>query len=133
MRKGQSTVSRKKRRSAGFSLIEVTIAMVILGIGLLSAAQMIPLAMAGVTQARVRTNAVQEAQQRLDDLMANDFDDAALNAGTYTETVGNYNLTWTITDNNPVPRSKRIELTAAWTTVTGAQDASFTTYLSGGR
>jgi type IV pilus assembly protein PilV len=133
MRKGQSTVSRKKSRSAGFSLIEVTIAMVILGIGLLSAAQMIPLAMAGVTQARVRTNAVQEAQQRLDDLMANDFDDAALNAGTYTETVGNYNLTWTITDNSPVPRSKRIELTAAWTTVTGAQDASFTTYLSGGR
>jgi type IV pilus assembly protein PilV len=133
MRKGQRSVSGKKGRSAGFSLIEVTIAMVVLGIGLLSAAQMIPLAMAGVTQARVRTNAVQEAQERLDDLMANDFDDAALNAGTYTETVGNYNLTWTITDNNPVPGSKRIELTTSWTTVTGAQDASFTTYLSGGR
>lgn len=126
-------VNGKKNRSAGFSLIEVMIAMAVLGIGLLSAAQMVPLAMAGVTQARVRTNAVQAAQERLDNLMSSDFDAAALAAGTYTETVGNYTLTWTITDNNPVPASKRIELSASWDTVTGTQSTFFTTYVSGGR
>lgn len=133
MTEDRTPANGKKKRSAGFSLIEVMIAMAVLGIGLLSAAQMVPLAMAGVTQARVRTNAVQAAQERLDDLKSNDFDASALAAGTYTETVGNYTLVWTITDNTPVPASKRIELSASWNTRAGTQSATFTTYVSGGR
>jgi Tfp pilus assembly protein PilV len=114
-------------------LIELLIAIVVMAIGLLGAAQMIPLAMAGVTQAGQRTRSVQFAQERLDDLRAADFSDAALTAGTYTETIENMTLSWTIADSIPVPNTKRIQLTASWPTIRGTQTSSFTTFLSSGQ
>jgi type IV pilus modification protein PilV len=118
---------------AGISLIEVMASMVILSIGLLGAAQMIPLALAGVSQAGVRTNAVQAAQQQLDSLKSQEYSSAALTAGTYSQTVDGYTLSWTIRDDNPVPGSKRIDLNTSWQTVTGTQDATFSTCLSRSR
>lgn len=128
-------IHRKRRqlprhRSEGFSLIEVMIAITFLGIGLLAVGQLVPLGMAGITQARVRTNAVQAAQVRMDDLRSEAFAAPALAAGTYTETVGNYTLTWTITDDNPVPGSKRINLTASWQNLTGVKTARLTTFVT---
>jgi prepilin-type N-terminal cleavage/methylation domain-containing protein len=117
-------------RSAGFSLIEVMMAITFLGIGLLAIGQLVPAGMAGITQARVRTNAVQAAQVRLDDLRSEDFTAAALTAGTYTETVAGYTLAWTITDNTPVPGSKRINLTASWQNLTGTKTARLTTFVT---
>lgn len=119
----------KTHRTEGFSLIEVMVAMVILGIGLLGVAQMIPMAMAGVTQAGVRTRAVQAAQEQLDDLRSTDFSDAALQAGTYSETQGNYTLDWVITDDDPVARTKRIDVTASWQTVGGTRSATLQTFI----
>ena len=117
-------------RGEGFSLIEVMIAITFLGIGLLAIGQLVPAGMAGITQARVRTNAVQAAQVRMDDLKSEDFAAAALTAGTYTETVGDYTLTWTILDNTPVPGSKRINLTASWQNLTGTKTARLTTFIT---
>lgn len=117
-------------RGEGFSLIEVMIAITFLGIGLLAIGQLVPAGMAGITQARVRTNAVQAAQVRMDDLRSEDFAAAALTAGTYTETAGDYTLTWTIIDNTPVPGSKRINLTASWQNLTGTKTARLTTFVT---
>jgi prepilin-type N-terminal cleavage/methylation domain-containing protein len=119
---------RSRPDSAGFSLIEVMIALTFLGVGLLAIAQLIPLGMSGITQARVRTNAVQAAQERLDELKAEDYSSAALSAGTYTETVGQYTITWSILDNTPVPGSKRINMTASWPTLTGTKSTRLTTF-----
>jgi prepilin-type N-terminal cleavage/methylation domain-containing protein len=123
----------RRRRAAGFSVVELLIAMVVMAIGLLGAAQMIPLAMAGVTQAGNRSRSVQLAQERLDDLMGSDFDSSALIAGTYSEAVDNTTIDWTIADDSPVPGTKRIDLTVSWQTSRGTRSSSFTTYLSGGR
>ncbi len=122
-----------RRRDGGFSMIELLIAMSILGIGLLSTAQMVPLAMAGVAQAGLRSRSVQFAQERLDDLKASDFDSAALIAGTYQEVVDNITIDWTITDDDPLPDTKRIDLTASWPSVHGTQTTAFITYLTEGQ
>jgi len=106
------------------------IAMTFLAIGLMGIAQLVPLGLAGVTQARVRTNAVQAAQEMMDELRAQDFNAPALTAGTYTETDGNYTLSWTVTDNAPVPGSKRIQLASAWNAPRGTQTVALTTYLT---
>ena len=119
-----------KKRSKGFSLVEVMVAITFLGVGLLAIAQLIPMGLATISQARVRTNAVQAAQQRLDELRAEDFSSAALTPGVYTETVGNYTLQWTITDNDPVSGSKRVNMVASWQNLTGTKTARLTTYLT---
>jgi prepilin-type N-terminal cleavage/methylation domain-containing protein len=124
--------SRRRRvhETSGFSLIEVMIAMTIIAVGLLIAAQTIPLALMATAQGGVRTNAVQVAQQRLEDLRAQDYYSGALTAGVYSATDGNYNLSWSIQDSVPVPRSKRVELTASWQNSKGTQEATLTTYIS---
>jgi prepilin-type N-terminal cleavage/methylation domain-containing protein len=130
MMKTLARLRRGHRSSEGFSLIEVMIALTFLGIGLLAVAQLIPLGMSGITQARVRTNAVQAAQQQLDELKAADYSSAALAAGTYEETVGQYTISWTISDNTPVPGSKRIDMSASWPTVTGTKNANLATFVT---
>jgi prepilin-type N-terminal cleavage/methylation domain-containing protein len=127
---------RRKRRfreqaSEGFSLIEVMVAMTFLGIGLLAVAQMIPTGMAGITQARVRTNAVQAAQQRIDALRAEDFADVV--AGAFSDSTGNYVLNWTITVDDPIPGMKRVNMSATWENLTGPKTVNMSTYLTAGQ
>ena len=122
-----------KADSRGFSLIEVMFAMTFLGIGLLAVAQMIPLGMAGIVQARVRTNATQAAQEKLDELRGEDFNAAALAAGNYTEETGDYTLAWVITDNTPVPGVKRLALTASWKHWSGTKTVDLSTHLTPGQ
>lgn len=128
----EQPIGVRPRQERGFSLVELLIAMVVMAIGLMGAAQMIPLAMAGVTQAGIRTKSVQLAQDRLDNLRSNDFTAAALTAGTYTETVDPITVSWTITDDDPLPGTKRIELQASWPTIRGTQTSNFSTFLSRG-
>ncbi len=120
----------RARDQEGFSLVEVMIAMSFLAIGLLAVAQLIPLGMAGVTQARVRTVAVQTAQEQMDVLKQAEYSSPALTAGDYTDSTGTYTLNWTITDNDPVPGSKRVDLTATWANLTGTKSARLTTYVT---
>ena len=122
-----------KQDSEGFSLIEIMFAMTFLGIGLLAVAQMIPLGMAGVVQARVRTNATQAAQQKLDELRGEDFTSAPLAAGTYTEDTGDYAIQWDITDDIPVPGVKRVALVASWEHWSGTKTVDLTTHITPGQ
>ena len=121
----------QRKVSEGFSLIEVMVAMTFLGIGLLAVAQMIPAGMAGVTQARVRTNAVAAAQQRIDQMRADDF--ANVTAGAFSDSTGDYVLNWTVTVDNPVPGMKRVDMTASWPHFTGTKTVNINTYLTGGQ
>jgi Tfp pilus assembly protein PilV len=121
----------RKRLSEGFSLIEVRVAMTFLGIGLLAVAQMVPSGMAGITQARVRTNAVQAAQQRIDAIRAEDFADVT--AGAFSDSTGDYILAWTIAVDDPIPGMKRIDMTASWENLTGTKTVDMSTYLTAGQ
>ena len=116
---------------AGFSLIEVAVAIGVVAVGLLALAQTVPMAMSTVVQAQLRTNAVEHAQQRMDDLRSRDFGSAALGAGTYSEITPNYTIQWVITDDQPLPGCKLIEVTVAWQTVRGTRTSELSTFLTG--
>jgi type IV pilus modification protein PilV len=118
----------KRRSDSGFSLIEIMVAMTFLSIGLLAIAQLIPTGLKGITEARVRTNAVQTAQQIVDGLRASDYD--TLNAGTYNQTTGRYASTWTITDNSPTPNSKRVDVVTSWGPAQNRRNVTMSTYLT---
>lgn len=119
---------RSSRRDAGFSLVEIMVAMTFLAIGLLAIAQLIPTGLKGVTEARVRTNAVQNSQRIVDDLRATDYD--SLDAGTFSETDGRYSTTWTITDNSPVTGSKRVDVVSTWGPDANPRTVTMSTYLT---
>jgi prepilin-type N-terminal cleavage/methylation domain-containing protein len=121
---------RRRRGEDGFSLIEVMIAVTFLGVGLLAIAQLIPVGMAGITQARLRTNAVHAAQEQLDALRSADFDSTALIAGDYSEENGKFSLDWTITDDQPVTGMKRVDLSVSWPEPSGTKTVDFNTFLS---
>jgi type IV pilus modification protein PilV len=121
-----------KAGETGFSLIEIMVAMTFLGIGLLVIAQLIPLGMAGVTEARNRTSAVQTAQRVMDQLRVEDYGSAALTAGTYTQTDGRYAIGWTITDDTPIPRMKRVDLFATWNGGASVDTVALSTYITPG-
>lgn len=129
MRKCKSP-SLPKAGDSGFSLIEIMVAMTFLGIGLLAIAQLIPLGMVGITGARHRTDAVQNAQRVMDQLRTEDYPSAALTAGTYTETDGRYSIQWTITDDNPIPRMKRVDLFTTWGDSASADTVRLSTYIT---
>jgi type IV pilus modification protein PilV len=119
---------RSLRSNAGFSLIEIMVAMTFLSIGLLAIAQLIPTGLKGITEARVRTNAVQTAQQIVDGLRASDYD--TLNAGTFTRNSGRYASTWTITNNSPTPNSKRVDVVTSWGPDQNRRNVTMSTYLT---
>jgi type IV pilus modification protein PilV len=119
---------RSSRRDAGFSLVEIMIAMTFLAIGLLAIAQLIPTGLKGVTEARVRTNAVQNSQRILDDLRATNYD--SLDAGTFSETNGRYSTTWTVTNDSPTPGSKRVDVVSTWGPNRNPRTVTMSTYLT---
>jgi uncharacterized protein (TIGR02598 family) len=119
---------RSSRRDAGFSLIEIMVAMTFLAIGLLAIAQLIPTGLKGITEARVRTNAVQNSQRVIDDLRAADYD--SLDAGTFSETDGRYSTTWTITDDSPIKGSKRVDVVSTWGPDQNPRTVTMSTYLT---
>ena len=119
----------RDKDSKGFSLIEVMVAMTFLGIGLLAVAQMVPAGMVGLTQARLRTTAIHDAQVKMDELRARDFSE--LVAGSYTESDSTRNLAWTITVDDPIAGMKRIDMAASWQHVTGTRSVDLNTYVSG--
>ena len=128
MRANRKHPKRASRREAGFSLVEIMVAMTFLAIGLLAIAQLIPTGLKGVTEARVRTNAVQNSQRIIDDLRATDYD--SLDAGTFSESTGRYSSTWTITDNSPTPNSKRVDVVTTWGLDRNPQTVTMSTYLT---
>lgn len=108
------------KREAGFTLLETSIAMVLLAIAGLGIAACFFYAAKNNSSARDRELAMAVAQQRIEQLRNVPFGDATLNAtsvgGTSTTVVRGgrqYLVTTTITDTNVqngTPRTKRIQI-----------------------
>jgi len=76
---------RPRKAEPGFSLIEVLVGMLILAVGLLAISAMVPTAYTNVSVGASDTRALAFAHQRLDQLRALPYSNAALNGGTYTD------------------------------------------------
>ena len=121
----------KKRRSgiravqtdAGFTLVEVVVAISILAVGLLGVAAMQTSAIQVNSAAGQMTTRINWAQDKMEELKSLPFSDPWLEAAGNppgVDSVGNtheqttsdgYFVRWDIADNTPIPNTKRIVVT----------------------
>lgn len=104
---------RGMRRPGGFSLIEVMIGMMLLAIGLLAISAMVPTAYTNVSASGTDTRALAFAQQRLDQLRALPYGNAALSGGTHTDPVPatGYTQSYLVEVDTPMAGVKRVTVT----------------------
>lgn len=106
---------RRARPIAGFSLVEVLIALIVFAIGVLGLAMVIPAGTKRVSKAGQQTRASQLAAMRAEQLLTTPYDDSDLSAGTHTDGAnphdGRYYIQWNVTDNSPIASCKRVTVT----------------------
>lgn len=107
------------KNQAGFTLLEVLIAMVILSVGLLALARFQLTVIKGNTDSREITTAVVLAETKIEELMSGGF--AALAAGEDTDidttgTAGGiFTRAWAVADYSGSTNMKQITVTVTWT------------------
>ncbi|MCJ7547771.1 MAG: type IV pilus modification protein PilV [Deltaproteobacteria bacterium] len=106
------------KRSEGFTLLEVMIALVILAVGLLGLAALQLVAVKSNAFSSEMTYATMLAQQHAEVLKSLPFADADLTSGSHTAMGSSkgvqYTVTWNVTDNVPATDMKSVNVTVLW-------------------
>lgn len=97
---------RPAAAEAGFSLIELMVALVLLGIGILSIANLFPLGSRSQLRDRMRTSAADLAQQKMEQIRTVAWSHADLDVGTHPSASGE---SLTLTDEGSFNRRWIVE------------------------
>lgn len=79
---------RRPSGQAGFSIIELMVALILLGLGILSVANLFPLGSRTQIKDRLRTSATDLAQQKMEQLRTESWSSATLAVGTQPSASG---------------------------------------------
>ena len=104
-------VTRPDTGNRGFTLMEVLVALAIFSIGILAVGTLQIRSANSNTGARIHTEEYTWAVDQIERLMALDYDDAALDAGTSSVAQGPYTVSWTVVEDSPVTGAKSIAVT----------------------
>ncbi len=122
--------ARARHRAAGFSLIEVMIALMVFALGVLSLSLVVPMATKRVTSAGIQTRASSLAAERAETLLTTPYDHGDLTAGTHTDPAnpvdGSYYIRWVVTDGQPITGCKRVKVTVSKRSVAARPEAAVT-------
>jgi prepilin-type N-terminal cleavage/methylation domain-containing protein len=106
-----------RRPQAGFTLIEVMVAMVIFGIGAMSLLACVPLASKKVMKSGAQTRASSIASQAAEELLTVPYGHSSLTPGTHNDPAnphdGLYYTRWVVESDQPIASCKRITVTVA--------------------
>jgi prepilin-type N-terminal cleavage/methylation domain-containing protein len=116
----------------GMTLIELMVVCVVIGIAFLGLAGIFPLGMQNINESRMRTVATDLAQEKMEELLELSPVDTDLTAGTHTDANNPVRSTfdrfWTVTDNDPVPDMKRIEVRVTYPRGSDTRDVIVVAY-----
>ncbi|UCF05582.1 MAG: type II secretion system protein [bacterium] len=121
----------------GIGLIEIIIAMLIFGVGIMAAIRTLPDSNTATTRARNLTVATNLAQEKIEELMALPYNNADLSAGNHNDPLNpleiHYTRTWNVTNNVPVTGMKRITVTVSYESASKDNSVTLNTYLTSRR
>ena len=101
------------KKENGYTLIEVLIALTIFAVGLLAVAGMQTSAIRMNSTAGKLTNLSAWGMDKIEELSALPYSDPLLDPAVnpHQEQVGDYTISWTVIDNNPITNTKNITVT----------------------
>jgi type IV pilus assembly protein PilV len=101
------------KKEEGFTLIEVLIALTIFAVGLLGVAAMQTSAIRMNATAGKLTNLSTWGTDKIEELSALPYSDPLLDSAgnPHQEVTGDYTISWTVIDDNPVTSTKNITVT----------------------
>ena len=119
-----------RRLDAGFSLIELMVAITILGIGILSLAGLFPMAMQKVSRGDLESRATFHAQAKIEELKRLSWDDltVAQGGGDQVETV--FGRNWNVQEDVPGTGMKQVDVTVTWQDNRGPRTVTLSSFLS---
>lgn len=104
-----------KERNDGFTLIEIMITLVILSVGLLALAGLQVNAIKGNANSRRMTIAVFIAEKKLEQIKNTSYTNIQSESiQQVTEASTNFTQQVTVTTNNPIQNTKKIDVTVTW-------------------
>jgi Tfp pilus assembly protein PilV len=120
------------KNEKGTSVVEIMVALLIFGIGLVAAVRILPQSSAHTTHSRNRTTAVNIAQEKIEELMADGFENADLAAGDHDDANNpihnHFSRTWSVIDNTPVTDMKSISVSVTFPTSGADSSVTLRTY-----
>jgi Tfp pilus assembly protein PilV len=127
-------VARAITSQAGFSAVEMIVAVVFFGILMLGFVGVFPMGLRTVQRGErmtVATSLAQDELERLKTLLPNDPD---LVAGAHADAAnpiqGAYTRAWTVTDDDPLPDMKRIDMTVSFSERGINRNITMSTYVT---
>lgn len=107
-------MKRLNRACAGFTLIEVLVALTIFSISSLAATRLIVSATALVSENNITSQAIGLAQDTIENLRNVAYEDMA--DGTDVVTLDNtpFTITWTVSADDPVPDTSTVVVRVNW-------------------
>ena len=107
------TQMEKLKKEDGYTLIEVLIALTIFAVGLLGVAAMQTSAIRMNSTAGKLTNLSTWGTDKIEELSALPYSDPLLDSAgnPHKEVTGDYTISWTVIDDNPVTNTKNITVT----------------------
>jgi prepilin-type N-terminal cleavage/methylation domain-containing protein len=107
---GAGAIKKSGRAAHGFTLIEVLVAIVVIGLAATATSRGIQATTNLLGENAFYDEAITQAQETLEDLRAVRYED--MTSGSRTS--GVYTISWTVTPDTPGPGMKFVAVTSAW-------------------
>jgi type IV pilus assembly protein PilV len=114
----------------GFSLVELLVTLVLIGIGVMAVASLFPLATKNVNDGKLLTTALGRAQEKIEQLQEAGYSGSLMNVGSYSDSLGSYVRTWAVQDSLPTAGSKRVSVSVSWPARQGRESVTLATYIA---
>jgi prepilin-type N-terminal cleavage/methylation domain-containing protein len=123
-------IDSRRNDQGGFTMIEALVALVVVGVGMLTLLQLAPRATHSGTQGRRISEAMSLAQDKVEELKAMPVESADLASGTHIDgaDLGAFTRRWEVTTDSPISGMRKVEVRVSYETLSADSVAVLTTY-----